>query len=174
MSIETGRTDAGFAGRASHAGRSCAKALRRFTLIAAPAPTPSLRNPRRSISPSLSSVLVDPRDAGGLFFPAGGKDVLDVLLPFVPRVLPDLVVLFSIAIDGEYHLPGTREHLRVLERHRIIDSIGAGRRPAFHHVERVAVEASVRVEPGVLVEIRDVDHQRVPLPAAARIPHPQL
>src|SRR6266550_1844231 len=171
MSIDTGRTDAGFAGRASHAGRSCAKALRRFTLIAAPAPTPSLRNPWRSsacecvlfispsaelfilgvclgwASPCLSSVLVDSRDAGRLLLPAGGKDVLHVLLPFVPRVLPDLVVLLSVAVDGERHLPGTREHLRVLERDRIVDAIGAGRRPAFHHVERVAVEAAVRVDP---------------------------
>src|SRR5258705_975691 len=67
MSIETGRTDAGFAGRASHADRSCAKARRRLMLIAAPAPTPSLRNPRRSsacecllfISPSASVACVD-------------------------------------------------------------------------------------------------------------------
>jgi len=117
-------------------------------------------------------VLVDPRYAGRLLLPAGGKDALDVLLPFVARVLPDLVVLLSVAVDGERHLPGTREHLRVLERHRIVDAIGAGRRPAFHHVERVAVEASVRVEPGVFVEIRDVDHQRISFPAAARVPHP--
>src|SRR6267142_6381460 len=99
-------------------------------------------------SPSLSLVLVDPRKAGRLLLPAAGKDALDIHLAFVPRVLPDLVVLFPVAVDGERHLPGTREHLRVLERHRIVEAIGAYRRPAFHHVQRVAVEAAMRVEPG--------------------------
>src|SRR5437762_2358165 len=88
----------------------------------------------RASFPSVSPVLVDPRDAVRLLLPAGGKDALDVLLPFVARVLPDLVVLLSVAVDGERHLPGTREHLRVLERHRIVDAIGTRRRPAFHHV----------------------------------------
>ena len=61
------------------------------------------------------------------------------LLPFVARVLPDLVALVPVAVDGEHHLPGTREHFRVLERHRIVEAIGARRRPAFHHVECVAL-----------------------------------
>src|SRR4029434_5917392 len=88
-------------------------------------------------SPSLSPVLVDSRDAGRLLLPAGGKDVLDVALPFVARVLPDLVILVPVAVDGERHLPGARECLRVFERHRIVDAIWAGGREAFHHVERV-------------------------------------
>src|SRR5438105_10338868 len=118
---------------------------------------------------SLAPVLVDPRDAGGLLLPAGGQDALDVFLPFVARVLPDLVVPVPVAVDGERHFPGAREYLRVLERHRIVDAIRAGWRPAFHHVERVAVEAAVRVDPGFLVEIRDVDHQRVSFPASAQV-----
>ena len=41
------------------------------------------------------------RDAGRLLLRAGGKDALEVLLPFVARVLPDLAVLVPVAVDGE-------------------------------------------------------------------------
>ena len=57
--------------------------------------------------------------------------------------------------------------LRVLDARAIFQRVRVQQPPAFDDVERVAVEVAGAVEPGLVVELGDVDHQRVAFPARA-------
>ena len=47
-------------------------------------------------------------------------------------------------------------------------------RVALDELQRLAVEIAGHVEPGLVVVVRHVDHQRVAFPAAARVAHPEI
>src|SRR5688572_18635517 len=118
------------------------------------------------VSPALSSMLVDPGDTRVPGSPASQNDLLDVLLALVTGVFEYLVVFLFVAVDGIGHLPRAGKDRRVFERDLVVDAIGADQRPAFHDVQRVAMEASMRVDPRPVVEVGDVDNQRVAFPAS--------
>ena len=102
------------------------------------------------------------------------------LVPFlleevrIALVLEQLAVSFLPPVERHAHLPGPREHLRVLDRDFVEHVIGAGRRVALDDVQRVAVEIPGPIEPGPVVEMDHIDDERVPLPAAARVAHPPV
>ncbi len=52
--------------------------------------------------------------------------------------------------------------------------IRSGRRVALDQVQRIAVEIARAIEPGLLVEIDDVDDEGVAFPVATRIAHPPV
>ena len=69
-------------------------------------------------------------------------------------------------------LPGFREDLGILDGGFVLDGIGVEHRISLGHVQRIAVKIPGHVEPRLIVVVRDLHHQRVAFPAAARIPHP--
>src|SRR2546425_5526392 len=88
--------------------------------------------------------------------------------------LDELNILLHPAIEWEAHLPGSREPPRVLDRRFVQKVLRTDGSVAFDHLEGVAVVIPSPVEPGVVVEVRHVDHQRIAFPAAIRPPHPGL
>src|SRR5439155_20076982 len=66
--------------------------------------------------------------------------------------LQQLGILFQMTIQGHADLPGSREHLRVLDRGFVQHGIGSDERVAFDHVQAVAREIPRAVEPRLAVE----------------------
>ena len=79
-----------------------------------------------------------------------------------------------MTIQGHADLPGSREHLRVLDRGFVQHGIGSDERVAFDHVQAVAREIPRAVEPRLAVEAGHIDDERVAVPAPARLPHPRI
>src|SRR5712692_7593167 len=75
----------------------------------------------------------------------------------VALVLQQLKVPFLVAIENHAHLPGSRKHLRILDRYFVVDVIGAHGSVPFNHMQLVAVEISSPVKPRLVVEIDDID-----------------
>ena len=94
------------------------------------------------------------------------------LLPQVPvhQILDELDapefqhlrVRLDAPVERHAHLPGPRKHLRILDRDLVVQRLGAARREALHHVQRVAVEIARPVEPAQIVEALRVDDQVSP------------
>src|SRR5262252_8259295 len=70
----------------------------------------------------------------------------------VTLVLEHLDVLFHAAVERHPHLPGPREHLRILDRDFVVDVIRIRHRVALDDVQLVAVEVAGAIEPGLVVE----------------------
>ena len=83
--------------------------------------------------------------------------------------LEELVLLAADAAHGERQRPRPREHVRVFDGRFVANRVGAVEAPALDYAERFAVEAAMRVEPRQVVEVGDVDDQRVAFPAPARV-----
>ena len=69
---------------------------------------------------------------------------------FVERValmLEKLRIRFLPTIERHPHLPRSREHLRILDGHLVVDVVRSDGRVALDHVQRVAVEIPGAVEP---------------------------
>src|SRR4026208_1460605 len=75
-------------------------------------------------------------------------------------------------IEHHAHRPGSTKDVWILDGHLVVDVIGAGRREAFGWVRRVALEISATIQPRLIGEGHDVDHERVAFPAAARVAQP--
>ena len=71
-------------------------------------------------------------------------------------------------------LHGRLNTFGILERRLVLDGVGIEKLPALDHVQLRAVEIAGAIEPGLVVEVRDVDDQRVAFPVAARIAEPEL
>src|SRR6185503_19924772 len=89
-------------------------------------------------------------------------------------VFLEVGVLFYPAVKRHPHFPWPREHLRILDVDFVIDHVRRDGRIAFDDVERIAVEVARAVEPGLVIEVRDVDDQRVAFPAPRRPSHPRV
>src|SRR5262245_11142354 len=117
-------------------------------------------------SPSVPPMVVDPSDSGLLRASPSQNNLRNVLLTLVASVFEYLVVRLFVAVDLKRHPPRPGKDLRIFERCFIFDAIRADQRPAFHHVQCIAVEASMRVDPRSVVEVRDINDQRVAFPAS--------
>src|SRR5438552_16528978 len=73
-------------------------------------------------------------------------------------VFEELDVWFLAPIQDHPHLPGARKHLRILDRHFVVDVIDVAERVAFDQMQGVAVEIAGPVEPGLVVEMDHVNH----------------
>ncbi len=69
---------------------------------------------------------------------------------------------------------GRVKTLRIFDGGFVGNHIRAGARVALHHVQLVAMEIPSAVEPGLIVEAGDVDHQRVALPVSDGLAHPRI
>ena len=92
----------------------------------------------------------------------------------VALVIEELEVLLLVAVENHPHRPRPGEHFRVLDRDGVVDVIGIGQRVALDDVQRVAVEVAGAIEPGPVVELDQVDDERVSFPMAARVAQPPL
>src|SRR4249920_677048 len=87
-------------------------------------------------------------------------------------VLEQLSVLLFMSIEEHAHLPGPREPLRILDRGFVPDVIRSRRGVALDDMQRIAVKITGSIEPGLIVEVGDVDDERVAVPSAAGVAHP--
>ena len=87
------------------------------------------------------------------------------------RILEELRIRFQAAIERHRDSPGTRKDFRIFDRHFVANGVRSDRREAFNEMQRFAVEIAGPVEPVLVVEIRHIDDQRIPLPAADRMTH---
>src|SRR5213078_185289 len=67
-------------------------------------------------------------------------------------VIEELDVLLEATIDDEAQFPRSREHFGIVDRRLVIDVASVHRREAFDDLERVAVEVSCLVEPGLVAQ----------------------
>ena len=95
----------------------------------------------------------------------------DLPVPFalVTRLFDELIPVLLETPEGESDLPGSRIHVRVLNRDFVMDRIRVDEREAFDHVHGVCVEIRRLVEPRLGVLIGHIDN-RIALPAATRVP----
>src|SRR5262245_12453974 len=89
-------------------------------------------------------------------------------------VFEDLSVWFAVAIQHHAHAPRPREHARILDGHFICDVVAIEWREALDQVQLLAVKISGAVEPRLVVEVDDVDDERVAFPSPARVAHPPV
>src|SRR5216684_6511881 len=92
----------------------------------------------------------------------------------IALVFQQLKILLLVTIEEHAHLPWSREHLRILDQRFVSQVVRSSWRVAFNHVQGVTVEISGPVEPGPVVEIGHIDHQRISFPTAARVPQPPI
>ena len=83
-------------------------------------------------------------------------------------------VRLPVKVERHADLPGTRKHLRVLDRRLVRHGAGVGARVTFDHVQRLAVEIAGAVEPRLPVEVGDVHDQRVAVPPANGVAVPEV
>src|SRR5579872_5787229 len=86
--------------------------------------------------------------------------------------LEQLRILLDVAIERHAHLPGSSKNLRILDGRLVKQSIRTACGVAFDHVQRITVEISCPVEPGVFVEAGHVHYQRLAFPTGHRPSHP--
>src|SRR5437867_13449245 len=77
-------------------------------------------------------------------------------------------------IQGHADLPWTGKHLRILNRSFVHERICAARRVAFHDMQSVAMKITCAIEPGLVVQAGEVDHERLAFPTAIGPPHPAI
>jgi len=75
-------------------------------------------------------------------------------------------VVLEAPVEDHAHLPRPRVHVRVGQRHLVVQRVGSNRREPLHDFKRVTVEIPGARQPRAVVEVRHVDHERVAFPAA--------
>ena len=70
--------------------------------------------------------------------------------------------------------PRLREHLSILDRGFVLNRVVAGHAVFLSYAQRVAVKIAGHVEPRLVVVVGYVHHQRVAIPVAPRIAHPEV
>src|SRR5262245_4256379 len=78
------------------------------------------------------------------------------------------------AIQRQADLPGPCKYHGVLDRGFIIDHIGIPVGISLRDMQLVTMKISGAIKPGLIVEPRDVDDQRVAFPSAVRGAHPRI
>ena len=81
------------------------------------------------------------------------------------------VIPFAAQHQARAKLPRLRQHVRVFHRDLVVDSILADARVPLDDVQRVRVERAGAREPGLVVEARHVDDERIAVPARDRVAH---
>src|SRR3989304_3095705 len=89
-------------------------------------------------------------------------------------VFQDLRVLLLAAVERHAHLPRPAEDFGILDGGLIQDVVGSGASVSLHHMKSFAVIVPGAVKPGLVREMDYVHHQRLSLPAGARVPLPPL
>src|SRR6185503_19573707 len=84
------------------------------------------------------------------------------------RRLFDLVVLHQLQVARPL-LPRLGEHNRIFDGHVVVQRVALAPQP-LDHVRLVAVKETVVGQPGGLVEIGDVNDERLTLPASDGVP----
>src|ERR1051325_7956419 len=92
----------------------------------------------------------------------------------VALVFEQLRVGFAMPVEQHADGPGTSERLAVLNPSLIREEIRFSARDALDNMQRVAMEISRPVEPGLRIEIGDIHDQRLALPMPARIADPEI
>src|SRR6188768_1935634 len=100
--------------------------------------------------------------------------VQEIFHEFHASELENLRIGLDAAIEGHAHLPWPGKDLGILDRHLVVERVGAPSGEAFHHVQRIAVEVAGTVEPAQVVEPLRIDDQRLPFPTSVRPPHPAI
>src|ERR1700730_11149478 len=57
-----------------------------------------------------------------------------------------------VEVQGYQHLPASRKHLRIVDRHFVTDSVRGDAREALGQLQRVAVEIAGMIEPRLSIE----------------------
>src|SRR6195256_3180867 len=83
--------------------------------------------------------------------------------------LEHLGVLFQTPIERHADLPGPRKHLRIRDGGFVVQRIWTARRVAFDHAQSIAMVVSGPVKPGILLQARHVDDQRLALESPDRV-----
>src|SRR3989442_12067184 len=96
-----------------------------------------------------------------------GRLHMKFIVKHVALVLKELEILFLMTIKDHAHLPGSRKHLRILDRDFVADVVGVHGDVTFDHMQLIAMEIPGPVKPGLFVEIDRVDDQRISLPSTA-------
>ena len=96
------------------------------------------------------------------------------MIALVARLLHLLVTFFLDAFERPNHRPRSRIDLRIVHRGLIVDRVDIDHRQTLDDSHGVAVKLPFRIEPGPAVEIGRLDDQRIPLPVAAAVSHPQF
>src|SRR6187397_2111033 len=89
-------------------------------------------------------------------------------------VLEETRLRLLAAVEHRLHVPRPGEHLRVLDGHAVADVIGTLGREALDHVQLLGMEVAGAIEPGLVVEVHRVHHQRVAVPSTTRVPQPPV
>src|SRR5579875_709410 len=84
-----------------------------------------------------------------------------------------LGVRFEAAVDGKTDFPGPGEYLRVFQRGFVVNHVLTLQGVPLGDLQGVAMKIAGPVEPRAIREIRDIHDQRVALPMAHGIAHPQ-
>jgi len=92
--------------------------------------------------------------------------MLQVPLSLVARELEQVVIRLHIPPQQEGHLPRPRVHRRILERRFVLNRIRVDQCVALGDVKRWTGEVPGHIEPGLAVEVRRVDDERIAFPAS--------
>ncbi len=77
-------------------------------------------------------------------------------------------------MQGDIDGPLLGEYLPVLDGRLVLNGVVIGHAVTLDHVKRGAVKIPRHVQPRFVVDVADVDHQRVAFPMAAGIAHPGI
>src|SRR5438034_5608500 len=100
----------------------------------------------------------------------GTEDVRKAAIPLVTRIFEDA----ALRLQVEYCRVGMLERPRVVDDDFVADFVPGGPGVALNQMQRGAVAAEIRgrvVRRDRRMEIRDVDDERVAVPAPSRIAH---
>src|SRR6185369_16185666 len=95
-------------------------------------------------------------------------------LEAITLVLPDLKILFGMPIQRHSDRERLGECLRIVHRRFVGQYIQRGSCKALSYPEAAAMEIARRIKPCAVGESGRFNHQSIPLPAPAGIPHPEL
>src|SRR5213594_3115692 len=83
-------------------------------------------------------------------------------------------IFLHATIQRHTDLPRTGKHLRILNRSFVHERICATRRVAFHDMQSVAMKITCAIEPGLVAQAGDVDHERLAFPTTIGPSHPAI
>src|ERR1700678_2388885 len=81
---------------------------------------------------------------------------------------------FVIKVQRHHDFPGLTVGLRIFYGGFVSDRVGSAARVAFYNVQSVAMRVPGRIQPGLVVEISNIHHQRVSFPMANRSAHAEI
>src|SRR5262245_3240619 len=98
----------------------------------------------------------------------------ELFLKHLAFVIHDAEILFLMPVEHDFHGPRPRKNFRIFHGRTIDHGVRPGAGPAFDDVKRIAVIIAAGIEPcwmvGIIIQIGDVDDQRIAFPFCSRIP----